>query len=223
MVTVLTDADLAVSERPITVLVTGAAGFIGSHTCAELLGHGYEVDAVGSAPFYEPGLAELLHRPSQPAGSGSAPRWRRPQASGCPLHLRRNPAASGLTRRRPGRAARRRQRAGSAAAPELPAGRQVNGPGWHRGRAECHDRPTGPAGPGRQARLEPRVSPRGPGGTGHAAPGPAGRRHQLGSGRGPAPDGLCGNAAGRHPVHRHRRRHRGTRQGVGHAFLATKV
>ncbi|MBL8927874.1 MAG: NAD-dependent epimerase/dehydratase family protein, partial [Pseudonocardia sp.] len=32
--------------RPQTVLVTGGAGFIGSHTCVELLEHGYEVVVV---------------------------------------------------------------------------------------------------------------------------------------------------------------------------------
>ncbi|WP_298556782.1 NAD-dependent epimerase/dehydratase family protein, partial [Streptomyces luteogriseus] len=34
------------SWAPSTVLVTGGAGFIGSHTCVELLDHGYEVIVV---------------------------------------------------------------------------------------------------------------------------------------------------------------------------------
>ncbi|MGX1267821.1 UDP-glucose 4-epimerase GalE [Streptomyces phaeoluteigriseus] len=52
---------------PETVLVTGGAGFIGSHTCVELLAHGYEVvvvdNHVNSAPHALDRIAKTAGRP----------------------------------------------------------------------------------------------------------------------------------------------------------------
>ncbi|MFE9450441.1 UDP-glucose 4-epimerase GalE [Streptomyces sp. NPDC006739] len=52
---------------PETVLVTGGAGFIGSHTCAELLAHGYEVvvvdNHVNSSPLVLDRIAKTAGRP----------------------------------------------------------------------------------------------------------------------------------------------------------------
>lgn len=53
--------------RPQTVLVTGGAGFIGSHTCVELLEHGYEVvvvdDFSNSSPAALDAVQKLAGRP----------------------------------------------------------------------------------------------------------------------------------------------------------------
>ncbi|MGI5373120.1 UDP-glucose 4-epimerase GalE [Streptomyces sp. CA-251387] len=52
---------------PETVLVTGGAGFIGSHTCVELLDHGYEVVVVdnhaNSSPHVLDRIAKTASRP----------------------------------------------------------------------------------------------------------------------------------------------------------------
>ncbi|GGT12391.1 UDP-glucose 4-epimerase GalE [Streptomyces purpureus] len=45
---------------PPTVLVTGGAGFIGSHTCVELLDHGYEVVVVDDYSNSSPGALERV-------------------------------------------------------------------------------------------------------------------------------------------------------------------
>ncbi|MEU8520338.1 UDP-glucose 4-epimerase GalE [Streptomyces sp. NBC_01216] len=50
---------------PTTVLVTGGAGFIGSHTCVELLEHGYEVVVVDD---YSNSSPEALERVAKIAG-----------------------------------------------------------------------------------------------------------------------------------------------------------
>ncbi|HWG25081.1 UDP-glucose 4-epimerase GalE [Actinospica sp.] len=53
--------------KPTTVLITGGAGFIGSHTCVELLGHGYEVvvvdDYSNSSPRALDEVQKLAGRP----------------------------------------------------------------------------------------------------------------------------------------------------------------
>ncbi|MDT5030030.1 MAG: UDP-glucose 4-epimerase, partial [Actinoplanes sp.] len=48
-----------------TVLVTGGAGFIGSHTCVDLLCHGYEVVVVDN---YSNSLPAALDRVQKIAG-----------------------------------------------------------------------------------------------------------------------------------------------------------
>jgi UDP-glucose 4-epimerase len=53
------------SERASTVLVTGGAGFIGSHTCVELLEHGYQVVVVDDHSNSSP---EALLRVEKTAG-----------------------------------------------------------------------------------------------------------------------------------------------------------
>ncbi|MDT3396018.1 UDP-glucose 4-epimerase GalE [Streptomyces sp. B1866] len=45
-----------------TVLVTGGAGFIGSHTCVELLSHGHEVVVVDDFSNSSPGAVEAVHK-----------------------------------------------------------------------------------------------------------------------------------------------------------------
>lgn len=50
---------------PLTILVTGGAGFIGSHTCVELLDHGYEVVVVDNHTSSSP---EALDRVQKVAG-----------------------------------------------------------------------------------------------------------------------------------------------------------
>ncbi len=52
-------------SRPTTVLVTGGAGFIGSHTCVELLAHGYDVVVVDD---YSNSSPEALARVEKVAG-----------------------------------------------------------------------------------------------------------------------------------------------------------
>lgn len=53
--------------RPRTVMVTGGAGFIGSHTCVELLRHGYEVVVIdnhsNSSPLAVQRIADVAERP----------------------------------------------------------------------------------------------------------------------------------------------------------------
>ena len=49
------------------VLVTGGAGFIGSHLCEELLGRGHEVLCLDN--FYTGSKRNLLHRLSEPTSS----------------------------------------------------------------------------------------------------------------------------------------------------------
>ncbi|GHE08179.1 UDP-glucose 4-epimerase GalE [Streptomyces alanosinicus] len=53
--------------RRTTVLVTGGAGFIGSHTCVELLDHGYDVVVVDNYSNSSPGalerVAKIAERP----------------------------------------------------------------------------------------------------------------------------------------------------------------
>jgi UDP-glucose 4-epimerase len=52
------------SENPVpqTVLVTGGAGFIGSHTCVELLKHGHEVIVVDNFSNSSPGAVEAVQK-----------------------------------------------------------------------------------------------------------------------------------------------------------------
>lgn len=45
-----------------TILVTGGAGFIGSHTCVELLGHGYEVIVVDDYSNSSPQVVSRIQR-----------------------------------------------------------------------------------------------------------------------------------------------------------------
>ncbi|MDQ3764430.1 MAG: UDP-glucose 4-epimerase GalE [Actinomycetota bacterium] len=45
-----------------TILVTGGAGFIGSHTCLELLDHGYEVVVVDNHSNSSPRALERVHK-----------------------------------------------------------------------------------------------------------------------------------------------------------------
>src|SRR3954453_9472050 len=53
------------------VLVTGGAGFIGSHLCARLLGRGDEVTAVDNFdPFYPERLKRRAIEPLQSEGMG---------------------------------------------------------------------------------------------------------------------------------------------------------
>jgi len=56
-----------VSIEPRTILVTGGAGFIGSHTCVELLQHGYDVivldDHSNSSPMALDRVAKIAGRP----------------------------------------------------------------------------------------------------------------------------------------------------------------
>src|ERR1035437_6923811 len=49
-------------ERPMVILVTGGAGFIGSHTCVELLEHGHEVVVVDNYSNSSPAALEELQR-----------------------------------------------------------------------------------------------------------------------------------------------------------------
>ncbi|MFE9775358.1 UDP-glucose 4-epimerase GalE [Streptomyces sp. NPDC005931] len=56
-------------NKPPTVLVTGGAGFIGSHTCVDLLDHGYEVIVVDD---YSNSMPEVLARVERIAGRGVA-------------------------------------------------------------------------------------------------------------------------------------------------------
>jgi UDP-glucose 4-epimerase len=50
------------SGRPSTVLVTGGAGFIGSHTCVELLEHGHEVVVVDDFSNSTPQVLDVVSR-----------------------------------------------------------------------------------------------------------------------------------------------------------------
>ncbi|MFF9813181.1 UDP-glucose 4-epimerase GalE [Streptomyces sp. NPDC014006] len=52
-------------SAPSTILVTGGAGFLGSHTCVDLLDHGYEVIVVDNR---SPALRQVLARVEQLAG-----------------------------------------------------------------------------------------------------------------------------------------------------------
>ncbi len=45
-----------------TILVTGGAGFIGSHTCVELAGHGYEVAIADDFSNSTPGVIDVLRQ-----------------------------------------------------------------------------------------------------------------------------------------------------------------
>ncbi|MHC3467671.1 UDP-glucose 4-epimerase GalE [Streptomyces sp. 7R007] len=49
-------------SAPSTVLVTGGAGFIGSHTCAELLDHGYELIVVDDYSNSSPQVSAWVQR-----------------------------------------------------------------------------------------------------------------------------------------------------------------
>jgi UDP-glucose 4-epimerase len=46
--------------KPSTVMVTGGAGFIGSHTCLELLTRGYEVVVVDDHSNSSPGALDQV-------------------------------------------------------------------------------------------------------------------------------------------------------------------
>ncbi|MFJ9542172.1 UDP-glucose 4-epimerase GalE [Streptomyces sp. NPDC101225] len=52
-------------SQPRTILVTGGAGFIGSHTCVELLSHGHDVIVVDN---HQNSVPEALHRVETVAG-----------------------------------------------------------------------------------------------------------------------------------------------------------
>jgi len=52
-------------SQPRTILVTGGAGFIGSHTCVELLSHGHDVVVVDN---HQNSVPEALHRVEKVAG-----------------------------------------------------------------------------------------------------------------------------------------------------------
>ena len=52
-------------SAPSTILVTGGAGFIGSHACVELLDHGYELIVVDN---YSNSTPQVLSRVEQIAG-----------------------------------------------------------------------------------------------------------------------------------------------------------
>jgi UDP-glucose 4-epimerase len=45
-----------------TILITGGAGYIGSHTCVELLNAGYEIVVVDSFFNSKPGLVPVTAR-----------------------------------------------------------------------------------------------------------------------------------------------------------------
>jgi UDP-glucose 4-epimerase len=47
---------------PLNVLVTGGAGFIGSHTCVELLAHGHEVVVVDNFSNSSPGAVDAVQK-----------------------------------------------------------------------------------------------------------------------------------------------------------------
>ncbi|MBR7827639.1 UDP-glucose 4-epimerase GalE [Actinospica sp. MGRD01-02] len=70
-----------------TVLVTGGAGFIGSHTCVDLLEHGYEVIVVDDHSNSSPGA---LHRVEKVAG--------RPLLATYPLDVRDEASLDGVFR-----------------------------------------------------------------------------------------------------------------------------
>ena len=66
-----------------TILVTGGAGFIGSHTCVELLDHGYEVVVVDDHSNSSPRALDRVaedRRPSADRPRGGHPRPARPLA-----------------------------------------------------------------------------------------------------------------------------------------------
>ncbi len=52
----------ALTARPGTVLVTGAAGFIGTHTCVDLLDAGYRVVGVDNFMNSSPGAVDRVHK-----------------------------------------------------------------------------------------------------------------------------------------------------------------
>ncbi|MFF4755435.1 UDP-glucose 4-epimerase GalE [Streptomyces sp. NPDC002514] len=72
-------------SQPRTILVTGGAGFIGSHTCAELLSHGHDVVVVDN---HENSVPEALHRVESVAG--------RPLTAAYVLDVRDREALSGV-------------------------------------------------------------------------------------------------------------------------------
>ena len=50
------------AEYLMAILVAGGAGFIGSHTCVELLDHGYEVIVVDNFSNSSPRALDAVHR-----------------------------------------------------------------------------------------------------------------------------------------------------------------
>jgi UDP-glucose 4-epimerase len=83
-------ADRGRASGPMTVLVTGGAGFIGSHVCVELLGHGYDVIVVDNYSNSSPGALTRVELTA-----------RRPLTGIHEVDLRDRPALAEVFRRRP--------------------------------------------------------------------------------------------------------------------------
>jgi len=71
----------------VLVLVTGGAGYIGSHTCAELLAHGHEVVVVDNYSNSSPAVLDVVRSLGVPGSSRTRPTsathgaWTRSSAS----------------------------------------------------------------------------------------------------------------------------------------------